>query len=552
MISNTRYWFLMLLITLVYLAGMFVTLFENDSAQFAVMAMRMVQENDFFSLFKGPEVYLDKPHMHYWLAAVSFKIFGLYDWAYRIPGILATFLGAYSCFGLGKLLYNRDVGKLSALIFMTAQTIILSVIDVRTDAVLTGFSILAIWQLASYIENTSLLNLFIGAFGAAIAFSTKGQIALLVICLPLLCHLTYTRKWRVLLNWKILLGLLVFAISIGPMLYAYYLQFDLHPDLVIRGKGNRSGLRFIFWEQSFERLSGEGIGKNSSDYFFFFHTFLWVFLPWTVIAILGYWNGVKSIFKRRFGLDSDNDFLTLGGIGLIFLIISFAQFKLPHYLNIVIPLFAVLTASYLHRLHQLNNLKTAKILLGVQYFILGLVFIASGLICFYVFKGEHLINYTWKILLSVLVIYYCLKRENYLMRLVTVSVLSSVLLNAVLNTHFYPSLLKYQGGSAMSKIVEAEQIPVNNIYKINAWHSWALDFYNRKPVVIASLQELEKQENIWIYATDDDLQELKSSGFNWDRQHTVKQFRISRLQGKFLNPNSRKEVLNKMHLVHIY
>ncbi len=140
MISNTKYWFFLLLIVLVYLAGMFVTLFEYDSAQFAVMAMRMVQENDFINLFKGPEEYLDKPHMHYWLAAISFKIFGLYDWAYRIPGILATLLGAYSCFGLGKLLYNREVGKVASLIFMTAQTIMLSNIDVRTDAVLTGFS----------------------------------------------------------------------------------------------------------------------------------------------------------------------------------------------------------------------------------------------------------------------------------------------------------------------------------------------------------------------------------------------------------------------------
>ena len=53
MISNTRYWFLIAMIILVYITGMFVTLFENDSAQFAVMAMRMVQENDFLSLFKG-------------------------------------------------------------------------------------------------------------------------------------------------------------------------------------------------------------------------------------------------------------------------------------------------------------------------------------------------------------------------------------------------------------------------------------------------------------------------------------------------------------------
>jgi len=174
MISNARYWFLIVLTLLVYVAGMFVTLMENDSVQFAVMAMRMVQENDFINLFKGPNEYLDKPHLHYWLAALSYKVFGIHDWAYRIPALLATLLAAYSCFGLGRLLYNSDVGRLAALIFMTCQTIVLSVIDVRTDAVLTGFTIFAIWQLIAYIEKGSVLNIVLGAFGAGMAFSTKG------------------------------------------------------------------------------------------------------------------------------------------------------------------------------------------------------------------------------------------------------------------------------------------------------------------------------------------------------------------------------------------
>ena len=273
MISNKRYWFLVALILIVYGAGLFVTLFENDSAQFAVMAMRMVQENDFLNLFKGPKEYLDKPHMHYWLAALSFKIFGLHDWAYRIPGLLAILLGGYSCFGLGKLLYNREVGKVASLVFLTCQTIVLSVIDVRTDAVLTGFTIFSIWQLIAYIEKNSARAVALGAFGAGMAFSTKGQIALVVIGISVLCHIAYTRKWHRFISWKVLLALLVFGVTISPMLYAYYHQFDLHPEKIIRGKSNRSGIFFIFWEQSFERMSGEGIGKNSSDFFFLFILF---------------------------------------------------------------------------------------------------------------------------------------------------------------------------------------------------------------------------------------------------------------------------------------
>jgi 4-amino-4-deoxy-L-arabinose transferase-like glycosyltransferase len=551
MISTSRYWFYIVLIVLVYIIGMFVTLFENDSAQFAVMAMRMVQENDFLSLFKGPEEYLDKPHMHYWLAALSYKIFGIHDWAYRIPGILSTLLGAYSCYGLGKLLYNKDVGRFASLIFMTAQTMVLANIDVRTDAVLTGFTIFSIWQLATYIDKNTLKSIALGAFGAGMAFSTKGQIALVVIGISILCHLAYTRKWTQLLNWRVVVAILVFGLTIVPMLYAYYHQFDLHPEKVIRGKDNRSGIFFIFWEQSFERMSGEGIGKNSSDFFFFFHTFLWVFLPWTVLALIGYWMKVKTFWQAKFAYRPNLEFLTVGGISILFLLISFAQFKLPHYMNILMPLYAILSAGFLYVLHQQQILKMAKIILGIQYFILALVVVFSVLVSFYVFKLEHWYGYLFLLMALALVSYIILQKEAPYTKIVTIAILSSVLLNGLMNAHFYPKLLDYQGGSNMAEKVQEKNIPVDHIYKVSERYSWSLDFYNKKPVQIVTIPEIAKKKDVWVYATDEELNRLKKNGIAWDEQITVDQFRITRLQIKFLNPNTREDKLNKMHLVHL-
>ena len=552
MIPKYRYWFLLCLIVLVYIAGLLVTLFENDSAQFAVMAMRMVTENDFVNLIKGTEEYLDKPHLHYWLAAFSYLIFGIEDWAYRIPAVLATLLGAYSCYGLGTELYRREVGKVAALVFLTAQTIVLSAIDVRTDAVLTGFTAFSIWQLLAYIKHNSLWNLILGAIGAGLAFSTKGQIAILVIGLPLLCHLIYEKKWERLFDWKVLLGLIVFFMAISPMLYAYYQQFDLHPEKIIRGKAERSGILFIFWEQSFERLSGEGVGKNSSDYFFFFHSFLWVFIPWTIIGLMAFGNRVKKLWQIRLKRNSGLEILTVGGISLIFILISFAQFKLPHYLNITIPLFAVLTASYLDQLLHDKNSKIWKFLLGSQLFIAGLVVLASLLIGLWVFKLNSILAYILLFggVLSVIIVMF--KKEDIFLRVVTISAVSSIFINAVMNMHFYPSLLKYQAGSAMAEIVGTEDIPAEDIYKLSDRHTWGLDFYNKEPVKIIALKELDQARDIWLYVTDNELENLKGTGFDWDRQYSVDQFRITRLQGKFLNPKTRPRVLNQMHLIHLY
>lgn len=104
----------------------------------------------------------------------------------------------------------------------------------------------------------------------------------------------------------------------------------------------------------------------------------------------------------------------------------------------------------------------------------------------------------------------------------------------------------------MAEKVEENGVSVDNIYKFSGRHSWALDFYNKRPVQIASLDELADKKDFWVYSDTNGLEELKASGFDWDKQITVDQFRITRLQVKFLEPSTRGKKLNKMHLVHIY
>jgi 4-amino-4-deoxy-L-arabinose transferase-like glycosyltransferase len=98
----------------VYLCGWIAPLFENDSAQFAVMAMRMVRESDFISLIKGGDPYLDKPHLHYWLAAISMKFFGINDLAYRFSALLAAALAGISVWGLSNTLNGRVAARTGA------------------------------------------------------------------------------------------------------------------------------------------------------------------------------------------------------------------------------------------------------------------------------------------------------------------------------------------------------------------------------------------------------------------------------------------------------
>jgi 4-amino-4-deoxy-L-arabinose transferase-like glycosyltransferase len=511
----------------------------------------MVQENDFLSLWKGHTEYLDKPHMHFWLAAISFKIFGIHDWAYRIPAILASFLAACSCYGLGKLFYNKNAGKLAALIFLTSQTIVIANIDVRTDQVLAAFTIFSIWQLAAYIEKGKLQNILLGAFGAGMAFSTKGQIALVVIGIAMLSHLLYTGEWKALLNWKVLAALLVFGITISPMLYAYYQQFDLHPEKVIRGRSDRSGIFFIFWEQSFERLTGDGLGSQKGEFFFFFHTYFWAFLPWCIAGIMAIRSRITELFQTKFNYRKDIEILTLGTIGVVFILISFSQHKLPHYLNILIPLFSLITAGYLEKAAREDRQKEVRFLYPFQVFIMGGVFLVCLLQCFYVYKVSNII-------IGILIfsgilagIFYAVKGQIKIIRLITLSVLASVLLNLVMNLYFYPRSFDYQAGNNMAEIIKREEIPVERIFKVSRKWTWALDFYIGKPIEFTTPAALEEMKDVWVYLSEEDMELLQEYGLTWSKMYTVDQFRITRMRGKFYNPDTREQVLRKRHLVYL-
>lgn len=524
---------------------------ENDSAQHATMAMRMYLENDFLNIYKAGNDYLDKPHMHFWLAALSFKVFGISQWTYRIPALLFTILGAYSCNRLAKEFYGNKAAHIASLVFLSGQAIFLSNHDVRTDAVLTGATIFGIWQFVLYINNKRVLHSILGAIGVAIAFSTKGQLGVFISGVCILSYLVYNREWKVLWSWKIVIAFFAFVISISPVLYAYYIQFDLHPEKVIHGQSNVSGIWFILWDQSFNRLTASGFEKTSSDYLFFFHTLLWAFLPWSLITYIALFAKLKLVFTTRFKYIKGVEILTSVGFFLVMIVISFSKFKLPHYLNSLLPVISVLVAGYIVQLFKIGKEKLAKIILGIQYFVLTS---GSILVLFLIFWGFTMPNIgiiLCYLLLITGLCYVVTKQMNVYRKIVLISVYFMVLINFCLNTQFYPKLLLYQAGNNAANIIKTENINPENVFILAGKPSWSLDFYTHRITPVVAINDISKtlKNGDWLFLYDYQLKELKEDAISWSEKYEINHFRITRVSGSFINPNTRDGVLEKAFLL---
>jgi len=162
------YKFLFVLVGSVYIIGLFVPLMDNDSAHHADIALHMYLTGDYVSLIDHSGDYLDKPHLHFWLSAMSYQVFGVTTFAYKFPSFLFTILGTYSTYRLGKALYNAEVGKLAALILASSFAYILANNDVRMDAILTACIVFATWQLVEFTQHKKLLNIAGAALGLAL------------------------------------------------------------------------------------------------------------------------------------------------------------------------------------------------------------------------------------------------------------------------------------------------------------------------------------------------------------------------------------------------
>jgi 4-amino-4-deoxy-L-arabinose transferase-like glycosyltransferase len=245
-LSRTTYSFLYVLLAIVYIIGLFVPLMDNDSAHHANIALRMHLTGDYVNLVDYGKDYLDKPHFHFWLAALSYKIFGVSGFAYKLPSFLFSIAGVYATYRLGKALYNKETGRLAALILASSFAFILSNNDVRMDAILTSCVALATWQLVEFVQHGRWSNVIGAALALSMGFCTKGHIALVVPGAGILFFTAYTKSWKSLFNGKLLLMILLFLAFISPVVYCYYLQYNLHPEKVVRGKDHINGVKFYF------------------------------------------------------------------------------------------------------------------------------------------------------------------------------------------------------------------------------------------------------------------------------------------------------------------
>jgi 4-amino-4-deoxy-L-arabinose transferase-like glycosyltransferase len=455
-----------------------IPLIDIDAAQYASMSREMASSGNYLQLYDLGADYLDKPPLLFWLSSLSIQLFGVHDWAYRLPSILCLGLALLSTYRFTLLYYNKLTAELAVLVLATSQAFILMAHDVRCDTMLMGFVTFSIWQLAAWYHSNIWRHFVLAFIGIGLGMLTKGPIALVVPGISFAFHFLLQRNWKQFFRWEYILGIVIVALLLIPMSIGLYQQFDLHPGKIIHGVPIQSGLRFYYWTQSFGRYTGENVFNEMNHFTFLLENMLWSFLPWIFIFLTTLVLSVKDLIKAKCKLQSHEEFITVGGFILTYCMLARSQAQLPHYIFVVLPLAAIVTAKGLQQIYFSEGfLKLKKTFLYFHGIIFSLLWVVLLAIVFFVFTDMSLYVKVLAVLATLYFWYLLLLKQTKLPKFIVVALYTIIGVNLFLNTSFYPKLLKYELGVSAASFINQNKLPKNDIYLYEIDESRALHFY---------------------------------------------------------------------------
>jgi len=522
---------------------------DVDASQYAEMSREMSTNKDYLHLYDRGRDYLDKPPFLFWVSSLSIQAFGANNFGYKLPSILFALLAVYATYRLARLLYDEATGRMAALILATCQGMFLMTNDIRCDTILMGWVITAIWLIKEWDISRKLPYFILGCVCIAFGLMTKGPIAIMV---PVFCFASdwiLKGEWRKLFRLEYFLGLIIIGLLLIPMSIGLYQQFDLHPEKIVNGKQGVSGLRFFFWSQSFGRITGESPWNNGADISFLMLNMLWSFLPWIFLFLTGLVINIINLVKQKFHIYQYQEWISSGGFILAYLALGSSHYQLPHYIFVVFPLAAIVTASLLRDIYENGRYpRLCRILHPAHIFIVSLLFLVTLLMLTVVFPAGAVSVILWVIAFAIW-LFIWFRRRKLKGKILWICASGIVLINIFVTNHFYYHLLQYQLGSQVGRFIKIHNIPADSVASYNVHDPLnSISFYAGHMITNDS-PSFNKNE--YILTMNYGLRSLQQKGLNYDIVKSGVFFKVSELTPEFLNPNTRDKAVSDYYLVRL-
>jgi len=343
--SNARTRSLVLLVSIWFVTqfvGIFSPPLMDDVDSIHIEAAReMASRHDYVTLYADGIRYLDKPPLPYWLGAAGIQLFGVHDWAVRLPLALSVLVLILYLYGMGARLFGERAGFYSACVFATAIGPYIFtrffIPDVIVALWMTIAADLILRMVRSIEEEGSANPLHAALFGLVCTCGvlTKGLIGIVFPLGLLLLYLLATSRVQYLLKMRPLLGAGTFLLTALPW----------HILAAVENQASGQWVWFYFVNEQIDRYLNKRVPHDYNTVpllLFWLLLIVWI-MPWGIFLACAVRDWVRNLRPLRFA-----------GPRLLFvlwalLIVGFFSFstRQEYYTLPAIPALALLLGSWL-------------------------------------------------------------------------------------------------------------------------------------------------------------------------------------------------------------
>ncbi len=280
-------------------------LMDTTEARYGEMARLMVETNNWVTPYFDYDIpFLGKPPMFIWLSAISFKLFGVNEFAARLPSLFCSLLNLFLIWKLARFATDSIRAGIAALVLITSAAFLVLSGAVLADPVmnLSITLILCSFWIGWHSENKAQAKCWQYLFyvGCGVALLAKGLAAIVLAAGPIFLWCLFKKQ---LLNfWHRFPWVKGTLLTLVIALPWYLIAEAENPGLI----------EYMFIGEHFSRYldsgwQGDAYGNaHIQPLGSIWGFFLLGGIPWSlVIVVLAFHKKRQGYFKALQGLSAD-------------------------------------------------------------------------------------------------------------------------------------------------------------------------------------------------------------------------------------------------------
>lgn len=308
-----------------------VHLFDWDEINFAECAREMLVTQDYFSVKINYQPFWEKPPVFIWMQALSMNLFGVNEFAARLPNALCGIFTLLVLFNIGRKLYDERFGLFWVLAYAGSFLPHFYFKSGIIDPWFNLFIFCGIYYFILFSNSKNIASLILSALFIGLGILTKGPVAALIFGL---CFCVYwaLKRFQPVISIK---QIVIYALAVCCVGGAWFLMLVL--------TGNEEIVREFFVYQV--RLFNTQDAGHGGPFFYHWIVLLIGCFPLSVFAIRGFRrSSYDTPYQKHFKL------WMMILFWVVLILFSIVKTKIVHYSSLCYFPLSFLSAYAMYKL----------------------------------------------------------------------------------------------------------------------------------------------------------------------------------------------------------